>query len=76
MILQVHGDLVEDVAWHLKDDLFGSVGDDCKLMIWDLRTNKPEQSVVAQQKEVRMLDSSVVELNVYLFFERQLKPYS
>jgi histone-binding protein RBBP4 len=77
MILQAQEDLVEDVAWHLKDDnLFGSVGDDCKLMIWDLRTNKPEQSVVAQQKEVRMLDSSVVELNVYLFFERQLKPYS
>jgi histone-binding protein RBBP4 len=50
MILQAHEDLVEDVAWHLKDNnLFGSVGDNCKLMIWDLRTNKPEQSVVAQQ---------------------------
>jgi histone-binding protein RBBP4 len=49
MILQAQEDLVEDVAWHLKDDnLFGSVGDNCKLIIWDLRTNKPEQSVVAQ----------------------------
>jgi histone-binding protein RBBP4 len=63
MILQAQEDLVEDVAWHLKDDnLFGSVGDNCKLIIWDLHTNKPEQSVVAQQKEVRMLD-----LSVYLF---------
>jgi histone-binding protein RBBP4 len=61
--LQGQEDLVEDVAWHLKDDnLFGSVGDNCKLIIWDLHTNKPEQSVVAQQKEVRMLD-----LSVYLF---------
>jgi WD40 repeat protein len=70
MILQAHEDMVEDVAWHLKDDnLFGSVGDDCKLMIWDLRTNKAEQSVVAHQKEVSMLDSSVAELNVYLCLE-------
>jgi hypothetical protein len=36
-------------------------------MIWDLRANKPEQSVVAQQKEVRILDLSVVELSVYPF---------
>jgi histone-binding protein RBBP4 len=68
MILQAREDLVEDVAWHLKDDnLFGSVGDNRKLMIWDLRANKPEQSVVAQQKEVRILDLSVVELSVYPF---------
>uniref|UniRef100_A0ACD5XP13 Uncharacterized protein n=1 Tax=Avena sativa TaxID=4498 RepID=A0ACD5XP13_AVESA len=52
-VFEAHEDYVEDVAWHLKDEnLFGSVGDDCKLMIWDLRTNKPEQSIVAHQKEV------------------------
>uniref|UniRef100_M8BRA7 Histone-binding protein RBBP4-like N-terminal domain-containing protein n=1 Tax=Aegilops tauschii TaxID=37682 RepID=M8BRA7_AEGTA len=51
-----HEDVVEDVAWHLKDEnLFGSVGDDCKFMMWDLRTNKPEQSMVAHQKEVNSL---------------------
>jgi WD40 repeat protein len=62
--------LVEDVAWHRKDDnLFGSIGDDGKLMIWDLCTNKPEQSVVANQKEASMVDSSVAELNVYLSSE-------
>jgi histone-binding protein RBBP4 len=56
LLLQAHEDLVEDVAWHLKDEnIFGSVGDDCKLMMWDLRTNKPEQSIVAHQKEVGML---------------------
>jgi WD40 repeat protein len=56
IILQAHQDVVEDVAWHLKDEnLFGSVGDDCKFMMWDLRTNKPEQSIVAHQKEVSML---------------------
>lgn len=46
--------MVEDVSWHLKNDsLFGSVGDDCKLMIWDLRTNKHEQAVVVHEKEVK-----------------------
>jgi histone-binding protein RBBP4 len=56
LLLQAHEDLVEDVAWHLKDEhIFGSVGDDCKLMMWDLRTNKPEQSILAHRKEVSML---------------------
>jgi len=48
---------VEDVAWHLRHEyLFGSVGDDQYLLIWDLRApsvTKPVQSVVAHQSEVR-----------------------
>lgn len=48
--------MVGDVSWHLKNEfLFGSVGDDCKLMIWDLRTNKHQQSVVVHEKEVNYL---------------------
>ncbi|KAL7002534.1 RNA-binding protein Musashi 2 [Sarracenia purpurea var. burkii] len=51
-----HGSVVEDVAWHLKNEnLFGSVGDDCYLMIWDLRTNKTQHSVQAHEKEVNYL---------------------
>ena len=50
---------MEDVAWHLRHEyLFGSVGDDQYLLIWDLRTpavSKPVQSVVAHQSEVRVL---------------------
>jgi len=56
---QVHEGVVEDVAWHLRHEyLFGSVGDDQYLLIWDLRTpavSKPVQSVVAHQSEVRVL---------------------
>ncbi|KAK6031046.1 WD domain, G-beta repeat protein, partial [Ostertagia ostertagi] len=34
--------VVEDVAWHvLHEAVFGSVGDDHKLMIWDIRGNQP-----------------------------------
>lgn len=52
----MHEGVVEDVAWHLRHEyLFGSVGDDQYLLIWDLRTpavSKPVQSVVAHQSEV------------------------
>lgn len=58
-IFKVHEGVVEDVAWHLRHEyLFGSVGDDQYLLIWDLRTpsvTKPVQSVVAHQSEVNCL---------------------
>jgi histone-binding protein RBBP4 len=37
-VRQGHGDVVEEVDWHRHHEcLFGSVGDDRKLMIWDTR---------------------------------------
>ncbi|CAI9104755.1 OLC1v1003502C1 [Oldenlandia corymbosa var. corymbosa] len=55
-IYQEHESLVEDVSWHLKNaNLFGSVGDDCRLIIWDLRTNKPQYSGKVHDKEVNYL---------------------
>lgn len=57
--MQGHENVVEDVSWHLKNEnLFGSVGDDCKLMIWDLRTNKFQHSIVVHEKEVDELSSA------------------
>lgn len=57
---------MEDVAWHLRHEyLFGSVGDDQYLLIWDLRTpavSKPVQSVVAHQSEVRCYCNKLVNL--------------
>nr|XP_010923693.1 histone-binding protein MSI1 homolog isoform X2 [Elaeis guineensis] len=56
---EIHEGVVEDVAWHLRHEhLFGSVGDDHYLLIWDLRTptaDKPIQQVVAHQGEVNCL---------------------
>lgn len=41
-----HTAVVEDVAWHHHhDSIFGSVGDDRRLLIWDSRTDKPTQDV-------------------------------
>ncbi|KAF8410408.1 hypothetical protein HHK36_002937 [Tetracentron sinense] len=55
-VYEVHEDLVGDVSWHVKNEnLFGSVGDDRRLIIWDLRSNKPQDSIIAHEKEVNSL---------------------
>ncbi|XP_061342100.1 WD-40 repeat-containing protein MSI3-like [Gastrolobium bilobum] len=55
-VFEAHESVVEDVSWHMKDEnLFGSVGDDCNLIIWDLRTNKAQQSVKQHEREVNFL---------------------
>ncbi|KAL6346628.1 hypothetical protein AAG906_000246 [Vitis piasezkii] len=55
-VYEAHENVVEDVSWHLKNEnLFGSVGDDCRLMIWDLRSDKPQHSVIVHEKEVNFL---------------------
>ncbi|XP_044509799.1 WD-40 repeat-containing protein MSI3-like [Mangifera indica] len=55
-IYEAHESVVEDVSWHLKNEnLFGSAGDDCQLMIWDLRTNQTQQRIKAHEKEVNYL---------------------
>lgn len=53
-----HTAVVEDVAWHLlHDSMFGSVGDDKKLILWDTRqnSNKPQQAIDAHSAEVNCL---------------------
>ncbi|KAF5745357.1 WD-40 repeat-containing protein MSI3-like [Tripterygium wilfordii] len=55
-VYEAHESVVEDVSWHLKNEkLFGSVGDDCQLIIWDLRTNEKQQSVKAHEREVNYI---------------------
>ncbi|PRQ22574.1 putative transcription factor WD40-like family [Rosa chinensis] len=51
-VFERHESVVNDVSWHLKNEnLFGSFGDDCPLMIWDLRTNQAQDSVKVHEKE-------------------------
>jgi len=51
-----HTAVVEDVAYHLHHaHLFGSVGDDAKLMIWDMRDSrrdKAKHTIDAHTKEI------------------------
>ncbi|XP_011046680.1 PREDICTED: WD-40 repeat-containing protein MSI2-like [Populus euphratica] len=55
-VYEAHESVVEDVSWHLKNEnLFGSVGDDCRLVIWDMRTNQTQHSVKAHKKEINYL---------------------
>ncbi|KAI0987810.1 hypothetical protein GJ496_007914 [Pomphorhynchus laevis] len=58
-IYKGHTSVVEDVSWHLLHEaMFGSVGDDHKLLIWDTRnsnTAKPSHTVDAHNAEVNCL---------------------
>jgi WD40 repeat protein len=58
-VYEGHSDVVEDVAWHNHhSQIFGSVGDDRKLLLWDTRERdrkKPYQSVDAHAAEVHCL---------------------
>lgn len=48
-----HSGVVEDVAWHCRHaHLFGSCGDDKKLIIWDLRAQMPQKTTEAHTAEV------------------------
>ncbi|KAI8979827.1 WD40-repeat-containing domain protein [Mycotypha africana] len=52
---RAHNAGVEDVAWHTKfENIFASVGDDTRLMIWDVRNNstKPTHNIQAHEAEV------------------------
>lgn len=64
-VFEAHTSAVEDVAWHLSNEnLFGSVADDHMLMIWDLRTLKPQHSTIAHEDEVNSI--SFNQFNEYI----------
>ncbi|XP_010526893.1 PREDICTED: WD-40 repeat-containing protein MSI3 [Tarenaya hassleriana] len=55
-VYEGHESVVEDVSWHMKNEnIFGSAGDDCRLMIWDLRTNQMQHQAKVHEKEVNYL---------------------
>jgi histone-binding protein RBBP4 len=48
-----HAGVVEDVAWHCHHPtIFGSCGDDKKLIIWDTRSPQPQKYTEAHTAEV------------------------
>ncbi|KAI3386147.1 hypothetical protein SNEBB_010017 [Seison nebaliae] len=52
-IFHGHSAVVEDVSWHLDHpDLFGSVGDDNKFKLWDMRLPTAVKSIDAHNREV------------------------
>lgn len=54
-----HSDVIEDVQWHKQHpNIFGSVGDDKKMMLWDTRSadrNTAQSVVTAHSAEVNCL---------------------
>ncbi|KAI0499442.1 hypothetical protein KFK09_020345 [Dendrobium nobile] len=83
-VFEAHEAAVEDVDWHFdNENLFGSVGDDNRLMLWDLRSSrKPEHSILAHGDEVNslsfnpfnewLLATASVDTNIKLFDLRKL----
>lgn len=59
-----HGGVVEDVAWHPRHShLFGSVGDDKKLILWDLR--KPVDAAQDREVEAHSLEVNCLSFNPF-----------
>lgn len=58
-IYEGHSEVVEDVAWHMfHSSVFGSVGDDRKLLIWDTREKdrkKPLHKIDAHKGEINCM---------------------
>ncbi|EIE27378.1 nucleosome remodeling factor [Coccomyxa subellipsoidea C-169] len=55
-IFRDHSGVVEDVAWHNhSSNIFGSVGDDKQLIVWDTRQQAVGQAVMAHEAEVNCL---------------------
>jgi WD40 repeat protein len=58
VVFAAHCGVVEDVAWHWNhDNIFGSVGDDRMLYLWDTRRagNEPTSVVQAHKEEINCL---------------------
>lgn len=59
-----HVGVVEDVAWHPHDvNLFGSVGDDKKLILWDFR--KPSDGGIRTQVDAHDAEVNCLSFNPY-----------
>lgn len=54
--LKNHNSIVEDVSWnYYHENVFGSVGDDKQIMIWDYRQKTPSQSFVGHYREINAI---------------------
>ena len=63
-IYQVHQGVVEDVAWHsFHENVFGSVGDDKQLILWDVR--KPGTEGVVAGREVHTAEVNCLAFNPF-----------
>jgi histone-binding protein RBBP4 len=59
-----HVGVVEDVAWHPHDaNIFGSVGDDKKLILWD--TRKPMDDAINMQVEAHTAEVNCLSFNPF-----------
>jgi histone-binding protein RBBP4 len=66
-IFEEHKGVVEDVAWSRhNENIFGSVGDDKNMIIYDLRSDKPSYTIEAHSLEVNSIDFNYFNNNLIL----------
>ena len=62
-----HNQVVEDVSWsHHNGNLFATVSDDKRLMIWDLREKQPTSLIEAHMAEIMSVDYSPFDQNLLI----------
>lgn len=56
---------MEDVCWnHHNENVFASVSDDRRLLLWDMRERLPTASIEAHMAEIMCVDSSPFDSNL------------
>ena len=63
----LHSNVVGDVAFsNLEENIFGSASDDKRLIIYDLRQDKPVFNIEAHDKEINSLDFNFFNKNLII----------
>ncbi|KAF3486367.1 hypothetical protein F2Q69_00052588, partial [Brassica cretica] len=76
-VYEGHECAVEDVSWHMKNEnLFGSAGDDGRLVIWDTRTNKMQHHVKVHEKEVETISKAKLACPVFMVNYLSFNPFN
>ena len=66
-VFRGHGGIVEDVAWHYsQENVFASVGDDFRLILWDLRSASESKLIVNRAHEEEINSVAFCPANAYL----------
>lgn len=65
-VFKEHSSVVEDVAWNaVEANIFASVGDDKRLLLWDVRAgSSPTTNIEAHFAEVMSVDFSPFDANL------------
>ena len=66
-VYEAHSQVIEDVCWNYHDgNVFASVSDDKRLLIWDTRDKQPSANIEAHVAEIMSVDYSPFDQNLLI----------